>query len=433
MRAHVLITVAVAVALCVPALLSGPGPLADDWVFLRNARFDGWLHAAGPRLASRPGGAFVYDLTFGLIGNRPLILAFVQAMLLAVVAVAILYALRAFVAPSLALAATIVWLAVPNHSSLEHWFSTAPALVALGLLAVGVGALARSAERDASPLLAHVALAAAITCYEPTAAVALCAVVAVPLMRGRRPTLLQTVFGVALVFVPIEWSVTQRTVYEQSPGWLDPTLVLPGHLSLGFAGFGAQGRLVTGVGLAIMLAVVAHWLRVGVSSLAEDEQLVLAGAALLVLGVVPIARFPTNFLGLDDRLTVVGGVGAAMVWAGGAAAGMRLAGRAPARVLAPVLLVALACIVVPLRIDRERDYRGAADAALAEATRLVAATNGERVVEVVGALANVGRVYGLNDGWNASAAVQVLSGDPTRVVHTDGIGPDPDDPTQAFR
>jgi hypothetical protein len=29
--------------------------------------------------------------------------------------------------------------------------------------------------------------------------------------------------------------------------------------------------------------------------------------------------------------------------------------------------------------------------------------------------------------------VQLLSGDPTRVVHTDGIGPDPDDPTQAFR
>jgi hypothetical protein len=149
--------------------------------------------------------------------------------------------------------------------------------------------------------------------------------------------------------------------------------------------------------------------------------------------VVPLARFPTNFLGLDDRLTVVSGVGAAMVWTGGAAAVLRLVGPARARLLAPALVVVVACVVVPLRIDRERDYRDAADAALAEATRLVSLTDGERVVEVTGGLANVDRVYGLNDGWNASAAVQALSGDPTRVVHTDGIGPDPGDPTQAFR
>src|ERR1044071_1645213 len=66
---------AVAIAVCLPNLLNGPGPIADDWVFLRNARFDGWLHAAGPRQSGRPGGALVYDLTFGLIGNHPLAVA----------------------------------------------------------------------------------------------------------------------------------------------------------------------------------------------------------------------------------------------------------------------------------------------------------------------------------------------------------------------
>lgn len=426
-------TVAAAAAVCVPALVGGPGALADDWVFLRNSRFDGWLHTAGPRQSGRPGGALVYDLTFGLIGNHPLVLALVQTVLLAVAAVAILFALRAFVTPALALAATLVWLVVPNHSSLEHWFSTAQALVALALLAFGVGLLAHAADRDVSRLPAYLALAGAICCYEPTAAVAVAAVVAVPMLRGRRPSVRDVVVGAAVVGVPIIWALTHRTVYERSPGWVDPTLVLPGNLSLGLAGFGLQGRLVTGVGLAIALAVLAHWQRAGMRDLAEDERLALAGAIVLVLGVVPLARFPTNFLGLDDRLTVVSGVGAAMVWTGGAAAALRLVGRARARVLAPALLIALACIVLPLRIDRQRDYGDAADAALAEAARLVTLTEGERFVDVTGALANVGRIYGLNDGWNASAAVQVLSGDPTRVVHTDGIGPDPDDPTQAFR
>ena len=151
---------------------------------------------------------------------------------------------------------------------------------------------------------------------------------------------------------------------------------------------------------------------------------------MLLVGVTPLARFPTNFLGLNDRLTVVSGVGAAMVWVGGLA--MVARGRRHGRGLVLAAAVGLLAIAVPVRVAREHAFREAADAALAETHRLVALTDGQRVIDVPGPIAVVHRVWGLSDGWNATAAVQLLSGDPTRVVHVGGMGPRADDPRQPF-
>ncbi len=428
-RRSTLLIATVVALIGLPYLLAGPGPLADDWVFLRNQRFDGWLHAAGPRQLGRPGGAFVYDVTFGLIGNHPLVLAIVQLALLAAAALAVHAALARFVDHRLALAIVLVWLVAPNHMTLEHWASTAQALVALALLGVGVRLLDEHPER---PMAAFVVLALAVSCYEIVAAIALATVFAVPWLRGRRLPTRVLVIGTAIVATPVVWAFTHRTVYARTPGWIDPTLILPGNLSLGLAGYGWQGRLVTGLGLALVIVAALRRWRPSLHHLyGNDERLVLAGAAVLALGVLPVVRFPTNFLGMDDRLTLVSGIGAAMVWVGGV--GMVARDRVHARRLTAAATLGLFVIVVSVRADHERDYAAAADAAHAEAVALVAMTDSARVVDVPGPIADADRVFGLHDGWNATAAVQALSGDPRRVAHVDGIGPDPSDPTQPFR
>src|SRR4051812_38495528 len=58
---------AVIVALALPYAIAGPHFLADDFVWLRNAQFDGWWHAGGTRLSSRPGAFVVTAFSFGAI------------------------------------------------------------------------------------------------------------------------------------------------------------------------------------------------------------------------------------------------------------------------------------------------------------------------------------------------------------------------------
>ena len=390
------------VVLALPYALAGPNFHADDWVFVRNARFDGVLGAAGPRQVGRPGATLVYGLTFGAIGAHPLAIQLVQVLLWIVAAGAALIALRRFLVAPTALAVVLVWLLVPTHSTLEHWASTAQALVALALLAIGVAALAHAADNHGPGWLGVVALGAAIACYEVTAGAALAALVAVPLVRRRRVRWDIVLRGLIVLAIPLAWLLSHRTVYTVPRGRLDPTLVLPGNLSLGLAPFGTGGRIVTGIALAGVLVAIARLVRPRLRPESTDaERLAIAGVLVIIVGVVPLVPFATNFIGMDDRLTVVSGVGAAMVWVGVVAMAVRDTGRRHIVALSAVLLLLVA---VPLRVGRTRDFVDAGDAAVREAQRLALLAADARVVRVPGPVAVARRVDGLNDGWNATAA-----------------------------
>lgn len=435
-----LTVVLVIAAVTIPYAIAGPHVLADDWVWLRDAHFRGWLHAGGPRQVGRPGAYVLYALTFGVIGEHALVLYAVQVAALAAAALAVRRCLAGFVGDTYALAVTAVWIVMPTHLSLEMWFSTVQALVAIALLASGIDLLGRVHRRgdpelrDLLPGLALMALSVAF--YEVTLAVALVAGVAVALLYGHRPDAKATVVGWVLVAVPVAWSLAHESVYANAvTGRLDPTVVIPGHLSLGLAPWSAGGRFATIAGLAAALTAIVRLARAELRpSTGVAERLAAAGGAVLLIGVAPLVNFETNFFGLHDRLTAVSGIGAAMVWVGGVAMVGRAVGRRGlVAVAAAVLLVAVA---VPLRVARSTDYHRAGVEAERVTAQLAADAAHDRIVERTGPIAVVDRIDGLNDGWNATAAAQLRSGDPRVVVlvgpNAETNGPPPDHPQAEF-
>ncbi len=423
--------------LALPYLLAHPGPLADDWVFLRNGRFGG-VWAAGPPQTGRIGATVLYDLTFGFIGDRPLLLQLVQVLAWLAAALSLFGVLRAFLGVRLACVTTMVWIVVPTHASLEHWASTLPALVSLALLCQGIRLAKRAQEAQEVSLLAALVLGAAVCCYETSVAVAGVAflVLGVQARPWTKPSAGRLVVGLGIVAAPIVWSLAHPTLYRSVHGFIDPTLILPAHLSLGLAPFGPQGTAVMVVGM-IGIGVAAGRLVRGLFPLVGlvAARITVAGLGVLVLGVAPLARFPTNFLGMDDRFTSTSGIGSALVWVGIALMitnVVRAVSDVPAGAVGASLAVALVAITVPLRVGQHRDFAGAAHEGRMMVAQWAAAVRPGQVVRLPGPVANVGRVYGLNDGWNATAALQAVSGLRTVVVLTGGVGPPLDDPTALF-
>jgi hypothetical protein len=259
-----------------------------------------------------------------------------------------------------------------------------------------------------------------------------------PLVRGGRVRWDIVLRGTLLVAAPVGWLLTHRSVYVAPTKNLDPTLVLPGNLALGVAPFSAVGRVLTGVAFAGALLACARLARPHLRrSSIEAEQLAAAGLVVIVAGVLPLATFATNFLGMDDRLTAVSGIGGAMVWVGVAHMVRRELPASPSRLVSAAAVVALIAVVGAIRVDRTRDVADAGDAAVAESHRFADLAATTRVVQVAGPVAVAGRVDGLNDGWNATAATQFHSGraDIVVLVEIEGdlTGPPPDDPDAQFR
>jgi len=440
---HPAITVAAVAALvAVPYLLAGPKLLADDFVWLRNAQVNGWQGAGGPRVDGRPGGAIMAALTFGLIGAHPLLLAIVQTVLRSACAVALRRCFAQFVSGPVALAAALVWVVVPDHLSLEMWGSTIAAPVALGLLAAGIAELARAwRATDVSNrhlLGAYLLLAGGVAVYELTAGVAGLAVLLVPFVVGRRPTIARVLSGWAIIGVPMAWAALKVSVYDTAnSGSLDIRLVLPSQLSMGLSPPGMQGKLMALAGTAIVIFSLARLASPSLRSRAgTGERMVAAGALVIAAGVAPLVHLATNFQGLDDRLSTVSSVGAALVWTGGALVAAQLVGRRRATTVYFALAVALVVVVLPLRFVRTRDFVDAGRQATATTRVLSDQARNHQLVTVDGPIAVVDHYSGLNDGWNATAAVQLALHDPTVVIHVtiQGIqsGPPADDPLAAY-
>jgi hypothetical protein len=113
------------------------------------------------------------------------------------------------------------------------------------------------------------------------------------------------------------------------------------------------------------------------------------------------------------------------------------ASRAAVTAIVAVGAAVLLLVALPIRAERTRDFDRAGDRAASEARRYQEATANERVLVLDGPVAVSGRIEGLNDGWNATAATQAVSGRPDRVVlvRLDGTvtGPPADNPLQEFR
>ena len=92
----------------------GTGYVLDDWFTLRYARFDGAWAAAGPdQHTARPGAAVVYAVVFG-IGQHPLIVLTIQAVIGAATAALLVVVFRSYFPPAVALGAALLWVVLPE-------------------------------------------------------------------------------------------------------------------------------------------------------------------------------------------------------------------------------------------------------------------------------------------------------------------------------
>jgi hypothetical protein len=439
------VVVAFVALLALPYLVRGPALIADDFIWLRNARFGGWLAAGGPRALSRPGELLGTNLIFGLLGPRPLLLYAVQVALWMVAALAVLGCLRRLLGLRVALVVTLLWLWIPNHVSLEHWSSTWQIWAAIALLAFGVSRLIDSARAGKTSIIGLFLIAGSITFYELTVGIAVVAVVVGPWYVAGRFQRRTAVLGVALCGAAALWSLVAGTTYPGgASGSLTVSWVLSGVFSLGFAPWSKTGRLVMTVVSLLMVVVLFDAVRRADRHLRQSTKLLMGGMGIIVLGVLPLANFQTNFYGLYDRSNAVSSIGVAMVLTA-LALWIRDFTKAKA-LMAPRLSIIAGCgfgLVMTLalavgafqRISWNRTYhQQGADAV--SVVRELGEGMQQIPILVNSRVADEPRFAGLIDGWNASAALQLKTGDQRAVVWVVGDcianGPPVDRPGAAY-
>ena len=139
--------------------------------------------------------------------------------------------------------------------------------------------------------------------------------------------------------------------------WMDVAQIVPAHFGRTVAAVPALALLVSMIVL-ITTAIAAYRL-VSADRRPEsgwEERLVVAGWVVIVLGVVPFVRYFYAPIGLGDRVTVVSGVGGAMLLAGVVA----VVGRWW-RLGAGSFAVLLAVLAIAQRVSIVSDYAVAAD------------------------------------------------------------------------
>lgn len=354
----------------VPYLSMGPGFFADDWYALRAARLDGWFDAAGgAQWRARPGAGVVYALTFGLIHDRPAVLFGIASVLVAAAAVLIYRIVRRFEAQAVAIAVALVWLAAPNHTSLEMWPSALNILGALVLTLAGVELLLSSRDRRRE-LVAVLVMTAGILCYEATAPLAAMSVLLVVMGRYRkdeRPDARRLaivavgVFGPTALWMLLNWHPDKEGIDR----WIDLGNLLPGHIGATVFGDGVIGRIVT-VGILAVCAIEAAGRIIDAPwRNTRSLRLIGIGAGVIALGAIPFARYFYAPLGLGDRVTVISGIGGALVLVG---AGLSVMSKS--RPIGAVSVVVAVAVMLSTRWTMVERYAIAAD-------------DGRRVLEAV--------------------------------------------------
>jgi len=302
---------ALAVAVALPYAVLGVGFVLDDWFALGNAHFDGALGAAGREsFLNRPGQGLVYALTFGLVGEHPLIHYLLQVALSAVAAVLLYKLLLRFLAEGPALAIAALWVVVPNHGSLTRWASASMILVGLVLLLVA-GLLLTRVEPDLrTDAVAAVLMVASVLCYEAMAPAAAVAALLLPRLAAGRWRWGATLMGwagtgAAMAWVLLHFHPSKKSVHVTA----DLSQLFPAHFGWGVAPRPVLSVVVGLVGLAGVVAVILR-----VRARRTVDWVFVTGIVLIGLGTAPFLKYYYAPLGAGDRVNAVAGVGTALCW-----------------------------------------------------------------------------------------------------------------------
>ena len=337
------------IAVHIPYALEGPKYLLDDYYTLWFRQTRGLLGTGGPgQLSARPGAWLSYLVEFGLLGHHPLLGYLLLASLDVAAALLLCRALMRLLPTDVACSASVLWVVLADHSTLDHWLSTINIVLGLCLLLLGIERLA-AAPRRRGLLVATALLVASGLCYEATLAVSAIALLAVPRMLGRRVWTGRTAVAEAAVVATGLWMLL-HTRHQLGGGGFD-------YRALPMSLFGTGVVHVQPVADALLIATFAvfavsaarQWRRTGDLGC----HLVFAGLLLIVAGTLAFARDPISPLDLGDRVNQVAAIGASLVWTGGIVQLGRT--RWPARAgLATALVVG--CIGY---VARDLDYRDA--------------------------------------------------------------------------
>jgi hypothetical protein len=384
----------------------GTGYVLDDWFTLRYAHFDGAWAAAGPdQHTARPGAAVVYAVVFG-IGQHPLAVLAIQAVIGAATAALLVVVFRAYFPAAVALGAALLWVVLPNHTSLEVWASATNIALCV-LLAVAGTALLRSPQRAVQGV-ALVLFAAAALCYEAVIPLVAVLIVVVPWVRRGRPDWPLVAAGAVTQGAVALWIVTHwHPGKHVASGVADLTQVLGAHFGWGIAPDGPVASVLLLAGLIGTAVAVA---RVAMPSLRSAsgpaERAVLTGWAVIVLGTLPFAKYLYAPLGAGDRFNFVSAIGGALVWAGLLA--MLAAWRRPLALAAIVVLVAAGCYA---RVERAVIWhRAAHDARAIQQGVLESIPDPQGVIVIGPAPIQQQNIAAYLDQSNIAAALQIAYG-----------------------
>lgn len=302
-------------------LVQGVHLVHDDWGLVGHQRFLGVVETSSQSLwaASRPVQWLTFTAVYGVGGESPVALLAIVTLLNAAVALLLWRTAARFLDDRAALAVALVWVLLPNHTTLTAWASTSYVLVGLGLLLLGVLALA-----DGRWYLAAPALALSVWGYELFAAPALVAALVVPgaLLREVRPPLR---LGARAVVVAAVLLATARSLldpqYETSLRLPDPFVAWWGHFGTGLVGTTEPTLLWLGLAGGFLVASAAAavvWAlgRPRARGREAGPTLVVAGLVLLALGLGAGFGIALGSVGMADRLYAFSSIGSAVVVVG---------------------------------------------------------------------------------------------------------------------
>jgi hypothetical protein len=326
-------------------------------------------------------------------------------------AVLLVLTLRRFVPHAYAVVAGILWLVLPNHTSLEVWASAANISLSVLLLVGGCLVLSNDQLRGVHLVGAAALFSASVLSYEATLPCAAVAVLVLPrLASGRMRWDAVAVNAVALsataIWIVTHWHPAKSVAREMA----DLSQMLGAHLGWGIAPDGVLADVVLvlgviGVGVALVrLALPSLRSRAG-----AEEWMVLAGVIIVVLGTVPFAFYLYAPLGAGDRFNAVSALGGAMAWTGVLAMVWRAN-----RVVAGVALAALLLVGILARVERVELWHKAgrdAVAILDGVQQDIPAPTGTIVIGP--APIQEGNVAAFLDQSNINAAVQFVYDDET--------------------
>jgi hypothetical protein len=291
--------------------------LTDDWWMASTLRHQGFW-SSFTYMAwdfGRPLAALTHSVYYTVIGPHPLPLLLLLAGINAAAAVLVLRLGRRLLPSRAAVLTALVWAALPNRGSVRLWIVMLPVALAL-LLLLGAGLLlARPEPRygTASVLIALGGLA-----YEAVIPLGVAALVYTAWKRGRRrwrdvaESVAPPLASAAYVFLRSPKRTNGIAPFSTA------SRLLPANLGVGIFGGGTLSILLaTAVLVLIVVALVRATLPTFGPS-RSHHRVIVVGCGILFLGALPFlaAGFPFGTDGIFDRGNIISGLGVAMILAG---------------------------------------------------------------------------------------------------------------------